>query len=199
MMRYHHMMAKNKVNVVINLQRRQVLKALIATVLTPLLSYPLAGMTAAIIGPADAATALLTTPEKNIINLITAEIIPTQSASPGATETGSASYVIAFIQTQSLAVIEAIQEALNAVNLISLSTFGLDFISLAPANRNVVVNVISTFPDLSEFWSLVRTLTVLHYYSQEAGYNDIGMPGPNIDKGGYPNATQGTQEDCVTI
>ncbi|VAW81432.1 hypothetical protein MNBD_GAMMA12-2822 [hydrothermal vent metagenome] len=193
------MTTNNTINAIINLQRRHVLKVLVATVVTPMLSYPLAGITANIITPPDAITAPLTTSEKNIISLIVTEIIPTETGSPGAADTASAFYVIGFIETQSLAVVEAIQEALNAVNLISLSTFGTDFISLSPENRKVVVSVIATFPDLSEFWVLVRTLTVLHYYAQAVGYKDIGLPGPNIDRGGYPNATQGTQEDCVTI
>ncbi len=184
------------IDIHVNLKRRQALKILVASMATPLLTYPLLPVLS---HPHAQQSSPLTDMDKSMLNLLSAHIIPSQNGNPGALEANSGNYVIAFIETQDATIIMAIQEALGAVNLISLSTFGKDFPTLSSENRNNVMETIAIAPALSEFWRLVRSLTVLHFYAQPIGYKHIGLPGPNIDKGGYPQATQETEHGCIKI
>ena len=143
-------------------------------------------------------SARLTAAEMDILAAIVAAIVPSDST-PGAADTGSAAFVANSIAARGEAALMAFKQALAAVDGIALSLHGTAFAQLPAAARQEVVGIVAVTPALAPFWFGVRTLTVLHFYAQPAGYGPIGLPGPNIDHGGYPDAMRHTQRECVAL
>lgn len=127
------------------------------------------------------------------------EIIIPGGDTPGAHETNTLDFVVYNLRRQGDAAIIGVKQALAGVDQISINNFGQPFV-LLPANAALqVVGIISAQPLFALFWSSIRRLTVFHYYAQPAGYRTIGLPGPSIDRGGYPNVTLGTEQICVPL
>lgn len=140
----------------------------------------------------------LTPTETEILAAIVAAIVPTDST-PGAADTGSATFVVNSIVARGAAALMAFKQALAAVDGIALSLHGTAFARLPAGARREVVGIVAATPALAPVWFGVRTLTVLHFYAQPAGYGPIGLPGPNIDRGGYPDAMRHTRRECVAL
>lgn len=125
-------------------------------------------------------------------------IIPTDTT-PGARETGSAQFALANIQGYGVAAVTGVKQALAAIDQISIAHFGQPFAALAAPARDAMVGIFATDPGFAEFWEVARRLTVFHFYAQPAGYLPIGLPGPNVTRGGYPDADDGRERGCVTL
>jgi hypothetical protein len=124
--------------------------------------------------------------EQAIITRLAEVIIPTDEL-PGARETGTAGAVLFALGQQDALVIQALHQAIAAVDAISRQLFGQTFVALPFASADQVAGVLAATPELAPFWESVRTLTVLDFYAQEVAYRPLGLPGPNLDRGGFPD------------
>lgn len=132
------------------------------------------------------ATNTFTEAEQAIISRLVEIILPSDTTA-GARETGSALFVIGSLQQRNASVFTSIQQGLAAVDGISLQQFGQGFASIADTEAEQITGLVATHPQLSPLWSAVRSLAVFHFYAQPIAYEPLGMPGPNIDKGGFPD------------
>lgn len=140
----------------------------------------------------------LSAAETKILAGIVAAIVPSDST-PGAADTDSVAFVANSIEARGALAVTAFKQALAAIDDIALQLHGTAFAQLPLSARHEVVAIVAAMPALAVFWYGVRTLTVLHFYAQPAGYRPIGLPGPNIDRGGYRNATRRTRRACVAL
>lgn len=152
---------------------------------------------------ADHAGAGIATPfddtEIAILESIVESIVPTDETA-GARETGSAEFVLASVRNNGEAAVAGTRQALSAVDQIARAQYGRGFATLGAPERDAIVGVIATEPWLfAVFWNTVRSLTVLHFYAQPEGYRPLGLPGPNIDRGGYPQADVGREHGCIEL
>jgi hypothetical protein len=116
-----------------------------------------------------------------------AETIIPSDGTPGAKETGTGAFVVYSLQNEGKETVSGIKQALAALNQLALSQFGDHFKNLPQAAVDALAGVLSSEPAFSLFWDGVRSLTVFHHFAMPAGYRNIGLPGPNIDKGGFPH------------
>jgi hypothetical protein len=123
--------------------------------------------------------------EFEIIKSIASVIIPTDQT-PGANEAGIAEYLAQFFQQQGTATVTAIKTVLNVINQQAQQLFGVAYNSLNLQQKQQLVQIIATNPVFAQFWGQFRGLTVLRFYSLPQGYLPAGLPGPNVDKGGFP-------------
>lgn len=130
-------------------------------------------------------TETFTEQERAIVTRLVEIIVPSDGL-PGARETGTAGSVLFSLGEQDAVVLQGIRQAIAAVDAISVSFFGQPFVLLPSSAAEQVVQALSSSPELAPFWSSVRTLTVLDFYAQTPGYEPLGLPGPNIDRGGFP-------------
>lgn len=148
--------------------------------------------------PTATAPAGLTAAETEILAGVVAAILPSDRT-PGAADTGSAAFVASAIEARGAAALTAFKQALAAVDGIALQLHGIPFARLPSSAQHEVVKLVAGMPALAVFWYGVRTLAVLHFYAQPDGYRPIGLPGPNIDRGGYPDAMRHTRRECVAL
>lgn len=130
-------------------------------------------------------TEVFTEQERAIVTRLVEIIVPSDGL-PGARETGTAGSVLFALSEQDALVLQGIRQAIAAVDQISVSFFGQPFVMLPNSAAEQVVQAIAGSTELAPFWSSVRTLTVLDFYAQKPGYEPLGLPGPNIDRGGFP-------------
>jgi Gluconate 2-dehydrogenase subunit 3 len=130
-------------------------------------------------------TTNFTKDEFDIVESITSIIIPSD-VNPGAREAHVAEYVVQVFQIQGSDTVSAVRSVLSAINKQSLDIFSAKYNSLNQQQQKMIVNFVASSPQLSYFWSQLRTLTVLRFYSLPVGYKPTGLPGPNVDKGGFP-------------
>lgn len=123
--------------------------------------------------------------EFKIIKSITSIIIPTDE-NPGANETGIAEYLLQVFQQQGTETVTAIKGALATINAQAQQFFAAAYNDLTQQQQAQLVEIIAKTPDYAPFWQPVRTLTVLRFYSLPEGYKPAGLPGPNVDRGGFP-------------
>lgn len=195
------------------LNRREVLKglAITSTLLTATLWSPFGharrtgqprftqpSARDAAVAPTATSLGALSAAETEILAGIVAAIVPSDST-PGTADTGSVAFVANSIEARGAPAVTAFKQALAAIDEIALRLHGTAFAQLPLSARHEVVAIVAAMPALAVFWYGVRTLTVLHFYAQPAGYRPIGLPGPNIDRGGYPNATRRTRRTCVAL
>jgi hypothetical protein len=133
-----------------------------------------------------ASTNTFTEGEQAIITRLVETMLPSD-ATPGARETGSAVFVIGSLQQRNASVFASIQQGLAAVDGISLQQFGQGFAIISDVQAEQIMGLVATHPQLAPLWSAVRSLAVFHFYAQPIAYEPLGMPGPNIDKGGFPD------------
>jgi hypothetical protein len=124
--------------------------------------------------------------EQAIVTRLVEVIIPTDEL-PGARETGTAGAVLFALGQQDPLVVEALHQAIAAVDALSMQLFGQAFVALPFTAADQVAGVLAATPELAPFWDSVRTLTVLDFYAQEVAYRPLGLPGPNLDRGGFPD------------
>ena len=82
--------------------------------------------------------------------------------------------------------VNLLRNGLDAVADQALQTFGAPIEQLPPEALEALGSVLSTHPQLARLWYAVRTLTVLYYYGHPQGFADLGLPGPSLDRGGFP-------------
>lgn len=133
-----------------------------------------------------------------ILTSIVEAIVPTDGTA-GAREVGSAEFVLATVRRTGEAAIAGARQALSVVDQIAWAQYGRGFATLVAHERDIIVGVIATEPSFALFWDTVRSLTVLHFYAQPEGYRPLGLPGPNIDRGGYPHADARREHGCVEL
>ncbi|NEP00103.1 MAG: gluconate 2-dehydrogenase subunit 3 family protein [Symploca sp. SIO2E9] len=124
----------------------------------------------------------------NIIRSLTSIMIPTDE-NPGAKEAGIAEYIVQILQFQGTEAIQKTQQVLGFIDLRAMKLFGKPYNQLSETKQKQIVNWLATDRQLSPFWTQLRTMTVLRFYSLPIGYKPVGLPGPTIDQGGILNVS----------
>jgi hypothetical protein len=124
--------------------------------------------------------------EFKIIKSIASIIIPTDG-NPGANEAGIAEYLVEVFQQQGTKTIEAIKAFLGIVNTQANQLFSASYNGLSQPQKEKLVGIIATTPQFAPIWRQIRALTVLRFYTLPEGYKPPGLPGPNVDRGGFPS------------
>jgi hypothetical protein len=140
---------------------------------------------AVVADPAAQTDTGLTPEQAETVRRLVEVMIPSDTT-PGAADTGSADFVLASLAGQDEETREAIAQAISAVDALALQAYGQPFRLLPPDSAQQVASIVSSHPQLAVFWHQVRSLAVLHFYAQPEGYEPLGLPGPSIDRGGYP-------------
>lgn len=143
--------------------------------------------TAEILDKTDSATidSALSSGQIDIIRSITGIIIP-KDKNPGAKEAGIAEYIAQTLQFQRSEAIQQTKQVLDLIDLRAKKLFGKPYNQLSDANKNLMVDWLSSDRQMTPFWTKLRTMTVLRFYSLPLGYEPLGLPGPTIDQGGIP-------------
>lgn len=124
----------------------------------------------------------------DIIRSITSIMIPTDE-NPGAKEAGIAEYIAQILQFKGAEAMEQTKQVLGLINLRSMKLFGRPYNQLSEMNQKRIVDWLASDRRLAPFWTELRTLTVLRFYSLPVGYKPVGLPGPTIDRGGIPHGS----------
>ncbi|NEO47695.1 MAG: gluconate 2-dehydrogenase subunit 3 family protein [Moorea sp. SIO4A3] len=124
----------------------------------------------------------------DIIRSITSIMIPTDE-NPGAKEAGIAEYIAQVLQFQGTEAIQKTQHVLGFIDLRSMNLFGKPYNRLSEKKQKQIVDWLASDRKLAPFWTQLRTLTVLRFYSLPMGYQPLGLPGPSIDRGGIRNVS----------
>lgn len=122
------------------------------------------------------------------VGALAAAIVPAD-ATPSARDLGAHLYAAAGLALVPPADFAAIQAGLDTVAAMALQTFGVPIGQLPPEALEALAAALVAQPAIAPLWNAVRTLTVLFYYSQPQGFADLGLPGPSIDRGGFPDPT----------
>lgn len=130
-------------------------------------------------------TSALTDAETAIVSALVEIIIPADR-SPSAVQLGSTAFVIASLLGLASDGGAAVRQGLAGIDRVAQQTFGSNFCALGTAEKNRVVEYVANASDFTPLWLGLRRLTVMHYYAQPAAYRDLGLPGPNLDAGGFP-------------
>ncbi len=120
------------------------------------------------------------------VGALAAAIVPAD-ATPSARDLGAHLYAAAGLALVPPGDFAAIQAGLDSVAALALQTFGVAIADLPPEALEAFAAGLQEQPAVAPLWSAVRTLTVLYYYGQPQGYADLGLPGPSIDRGGFPD------------
>ncbi|MBV1774969.1 gluconate 2-dehydrogenase subunit 3 family protein [Burkholderiaceae bacterium DAT-1] len=144
---------------------------------------------------APMAASVFTSDEAAIVTRLVTLILPTDGTA-GAAETGTPAAVISSLSRQDSHTVAGMKQAIAAIDGIARQQFGQTFTGLPDAAANTLTALIATNTQLAPFWAAVRSLAVLHFYAQPAGYQPLGMPGPNLDKGGFPAGHPITSHLC---
>lgn len=136
--------------------------------------------------PSTPTTAAFTDAEVAILTQLVDAILPAD-ASVSAVSLGTVAYVQAGLSMGGADAVAPVKQGLAAIDGIALQMHGAGFAQLPPVQRDAVVTVVTQTAALLPLWLGVRTLAVLHYYAQPPAYADLALPGPSIDKGGFPH------------
>jgi hypothetical protein len=120
-----------------------------------------------------------------VIESLTDGIFPATEDTPSATELMVPYMIVDVAQGWDEATFNATAAALDAINDISLESFSFPIYELLSDELAILIEVVSTDPDLQPFWVPFRVLVALNYYALPTAYTAIGMPGPSIDHGGF--------------
>ena len=127
------------------------------------------------------------TPQRLAVLGALAAIIVPEDATPSARDLGAADYVAGVLGTLPEPELVKVASALDGVALMVQNTHGKEITQLDPDELQQVGTSITGREELQPLWLAVRALTVLFYYGQPQGFSDIGLPGPSIDRGGFPD------------
>lgn len=128
---------------------------------------------------------VFTRAEIAVITQLVEAILPAD-ASPSAVSLGTSLHVQAGLALGGADAVDGARQGLAAIDGLAWQRFGQAFAALAPIQRDELVTLVTQIPALQPLWLGVRALSVLHYYAQAPAYQDLGMPGPSIDVGGFP-------------
>ncbi|MDO4231326.1 MAG: gluconate 2-dehydrogenase subunit 3 family protein [Lautropia sp.] len=117
---------------------------------------------------------------------LAAAIIP-EDTTPSARDLGAGAYVATGLGLLPEEEVRLVKSGLDNIALLAEQQFGRSLDRLDPSSLQKLAGVISSSQELVPLWLAVRALTVLHYYAQEEGFSDLGLPGPSIDRGGFPD------------
>lgn len=112
-------------------------------------------------------------------------IFPPAPDSPAASDLPVAEMFVNIAQSWETEVFEATANALDIINTISMSSFGLPIQDLDWQLLEILTGIVANSTDLRPFWAPFRLLIAINYYALPPAYEAIGLPGPNIDKGGF--------------
>lgn len=104
----------------------------------------------------------------------------------GAHDVATDTRVLFVLEQQGPDVIAGLKQAVAAVDGISQQVSGAGFAGASDAAAQQVMAIIASTPQMAQFWYTLRNIAVLDFYAQPAAYQPLGLPGPNIDAGGYP-------------
>ena len=121
-----------------------------------------------------------------VLGAMAAIIVP-EDATPSARDLGAADYVAGVLGTLPEPELMKVASRLDGVALMVQNTHGKEITQLDPDELQQVGTSITGREELQPLWLAVRALTVLFYYGQPQGFSDIGLPGPSIDRGGFPD------------
>lgn len=126
------------------------------------------------------------TPEEvETVRTLADHIVPSD-ATPGAADTATPQIVLAIVGDRPGEQVEAFKAGLAGVNAVARQMGGDTLPRLDREAAAAVVEHVATAPEFAPFWEFIRSLVVLTFYSLPEGYEPIGLPGPNIDEGGFP-------------
>lgn len=120
-----------------------------------------------------------------VIGALVDGIFPRANDSPAASDLPVPEVFVDIAQTWEDDIFRGTANALDGVNSISLSIFGLPMYELDVAGLAVITSIVATNNELKPFWGPFRTLIAIIYYAFPPAYEAIGMPGPSIDDGGF--------------
>lgn len=126
--------------------------------------------------------------EEATVRTIADHIVPSD-ATPGAVDTTATQMVLGIIGDRPAEQIDAFKVGLVGVNAVAMQVGGDALYRLDRTTAALVIQQISTAPEFMRFWELLRSLIVLTFYALPEGYEPIGLSGPNIDQGGFPQPT----------
>lgn len=123
--------------------------------------------------------------EFNIIDSIINIILPTDN-NPGARETGITEYMVQLFQNRGSEAVSTTKAALGQIDEQALKLFSVNYNTLNSNQQEQIVALVASEPNFRPFWRQLRNPAVLRFYSLPEGYQPVGQPGPNIDRGGFP-------------
>ena len=144
--------------------------------------------------PAREAFETLSATEADILEAVTARIIPTDSAGPGAREARAAHYIDRALAGQLASTRSIYASGLAALDAHARATKSAAFAALSPADQDAVLADVETnrasgfTPNGSAFFALVRAHTIEGTFSDPyyggnanfAGWDLIGYPGVRV-------------------
>lgn len=119
-----------------------------------------------------------------VIGALVDGICPRTSDSPAASDLPVPEVFVDIAQTWEDDIVRGTANALDGVNSIALSMFGVPMYELDVARVAVITSIVAINNELKPFWVPFRTLIAIIYYALPPAYEAIGMPGPSIDNGG---------------
>ncbi len=75
--------------------------------------------------------------------------------------------------------------SLDLINNISWSIYGVTVQNLDDQSLAEFIEMIARDENFIPFWGPFRSLIALNYYGLPSAYEAIGLPGPNLDTGGF--------------
>ncbi|UXY17134.1 gluconate 2-dehydrogenase subunit 3 family protein [Chitiniphilus purpureus] len=143
-----------------------------------------------------AVTPAFTPAEVAVITRLVHLILPTD-ATAGAAQTGTAEAVVYTLSLKGPDTIAGLQQAIAVIDATAQQQYGQPYAQLPDDAAQAMTAAIAASEPLAPFWGAVRSLAVLHFYAQPAGYEPLGMPGPSIDRGGFPDGRPGSGNLCT--
>lgn len=132
------------------------------------------------------------TPEEaDTVRTLADHIVPSD-ATPGAADTAAPEMVLAIVGDRPGDLVKELKDGLAGVNTVARQMAGDALPRLDRAAAAAVVEHVANAPEFRKFWDFIRSQVVLAFYSLPEGYEPIGLPGPNIDEGGFPFPPRGS-------
>ena len=120
------------------------------------------------------------------LGALAAAIVP-EDGTPSARDLGAGAHVAARLALLPEDEIDLVRSGLDEVARVAQQQFGRPMDSLDPGSLQMFAGLVAANRELLPLWLAVRALTVLHYYAQPEVRDDMGMPRPSIDRGGFPD------------
>lgn len=123
--------------------------------------------------------------EISAITRLVETMIPSDDTA-GAREAGTAAFVVASLTDRGPESVTEIRQGLDALDHMAWIQFRRRFIHLDDTQTAALLETVHGTPEFAAFWHAIRSLAVLHFFSTPAGYVPLGLPGPTLDRGGFP-------------
>lgn len=115
-----------------------------------------------------------------------AEVIVPSDETPGATSVPIAEMIATIASSWPRERQAEFALGLRATEDIALALFGVPVVELPPSLFAELVAKVVTSSSWAAFWNGLRTLVCLNFFALPPGYLPLGLPGPNVDRGGLP-------------